>query len=172
MDIETSGLYPRQHRLLTSAVLFDHNTTPFSAINLYAKEREALLATKEWLERADRVVTWAGQSFDLPFLNYRLRRFNEDRITLQDHFDLKVWCKRNDPFGLMASSDRFFHGLEAHANAAGIPAKASPLDDGIWGRADRDGDPDAFIHIMSHNIEDVISTRSLYQHLIEDIPNV
>ena len=167
-DVETTGLKPQQHRFLTCAIARNLEPDPWLVVNLADSEREALITARDWLLGLDKVVSWGGNYFDLPFMNYRLMVNDEERLSLPDHFDLKAWAKKNDPYGLMASPDRFNHGIEAHAQYAGIDAKATPFDPELWALA-ADGEVDALIQVAEHNKEDVITLRALYDTLIEPV---
>lgn len=167
-DIETTGLEPQRHRFLTTAIARNLEPTPWLVVNLVNSEREALITARDWLESLDRVVSWAGWAFDLPFMNYRLRVWNERKVVLNDHFDLKVWAKRVDPYGLMRLNERQHHGIEAHARVAGIAAKDTPYDPEVWALAS-EGDIDALIQVATHNVEDVVTLRALYDRLIEPV---
>lgn len=168
-DIETTGLRPRQHRFLTTAIARNLERDPWLVVNREDAEAEALITARDWLEGLDQVVSWGGNYFDLPFMNYRLAVHGERRLDIRDtHFDMKAWCKRNDPLGLMALPERYYHGLEAHAKALGIPTKGTPFDEELWGLA-ADGDVDALISVANHNVEDVITTRAVYDRLVEPV---
>lgn len=168
-DIETTGLEPQRHRFLTTAIARNLEPSPWLVVNLESSEREALITARDWLQGLDRVVSWAGNSFDIPFMNYRLAVWNEPRLNIRDtHFDLKAWAKRVDPLGLFALPERWQHGLEAHAKALGIPTKDTPFDEEVWGLAS-EGDVDALIAVANHNVEDVVTLRSLYDKLYEPV---
>jgi uncharacterized protein YprB with RNaseH-like and TPR domain len=138
-------------------------------VNLEDAEAEALITARDWLEGLDQVVSWAGNAFDIPFMNYRLAVVGERRLNIKDtHFDLKAWAKREDPLGLFALPERHHHGLEAHAKALGIPTKDTPFDEEVWGLA-AEGDVDALIAVANHNVEDVITLRRLYDKLYEPV---
>lgn len=169
-DIETTGLRPQQHRLLTMAVARDWNTDPWLVVNLADDERVSLLTTRDWLESLDCVVSWAGASFDIPFINFRLQMHGERKMTLRNHFDLKAFCQRFDPLGLMQSKNGYLHGMEAHAKALDIPTKATPFDREVWNAA-AEGDIDAMVRVATHNTEDVITLRKLYERLIGPVTN-
>lgn len=81
-DIETTGLYPNHDRIILSGIL------PFActeeaeapeAVQFFsespADEEEIVRATLETLQQADVVLTYNGQTFDLPFLKKRAARF-------------------------------------------------------------------------------------------------
>jgi uncharacterized protein YprB with RNaseH-like and TPR domain len=169
MDIETTGLKPQVSRFLTCAIAHDLCPDPWLVVNLADAERAALVTAREWLRGLDRIVTWGGNYFDLPFMNYRLAVHDEERLRIADkHFDLKAWAKKSDPYGFMASADRYFHGMEAHARQVGIPTKDTPFDHDLWESAS-DGDVDALVQVANHNVEDVITLRALYDKLIEPV---
>lgn len=168
-DIETTGLYPQRHRFLTTAIARNLERDPWLVVNREDAELEALVTARDWLEELDQVVSWAGNAFDIPFINYRLAVHGERRLDIRDkHFDMKAWAKRNDPLGLFALPERHHHGLEAHAKALGIPTKDTPFDEEVWGLA-AEGDVDALISVANHNVEDVITTRAVYDRLVEPV---
>jgi uncharacterized protein YprB with RNaseH-like and TPR domain len=168
-DIETTGLKPQQHRFLTAAIARNLEPDPWLVVNLSDSEAGALITTRDWLESLDRVVSWAGNAFDIPFMNYRLVKLGERKLDIREtHFDLKAWAKRYDPLGLFALEAREHHGLEAHCKAVGIATKDTPFDEELWGRA-TEGDVDSLIAVAQHNVEDVISLRNLYDKLYEPV---
>jgi uncharacterized protein YprB with RNaseH-like and TPR domain len=168
VDIETTGLKPQHHRFLTMAIARNLEPDPWLVVNVDDREIEALYTARTWLYQLDTVVTWGGNYFDLPFLNYRLAVHNMERIALPDHFDMKAWAKRVDPFGFMRSPERYLHGMEAHAKHVGIATKDTPFDPVVWGKASS-GDVDALVEIANHNVEDVQTLRSLYDKLVEPV---
>lgn len=167
-DIETTGLKPQYHRFVSSAVARNLERDPWLVVDLIGQEREALITARDWLLSLDRVVSWGGNYFDVPFMNYRLMVHREPRLILPEHFDLKAWVKKTDPFGFMASKDRFFHGMEAHAQHVGIATKDTPFDEELWARAAK-GDLDALRAVADHNVEDVITLRNLYDKMYEPV---
>jgi uncharacterized protein YprB with RNaseH-like and TPR domain len=69
-DIETTGLKPQQHRFLTAAIARNLEPDPWLVVNLSDSEAGALITTRDWLESLDRVVSWAGNAFDIPFMKH------------------------------------------------------------------------------------------------------
>jgi len=103
----------------------------------------------------DRVITWYGKRFDIPFLRTRCvfwgLDFPVDNEILHtdayfiSKFKLKMHSNR---LGVVAP---FFH----------IAAKAHPLNPEIWFRCMR-GDKKALKFVLLHNEEDVVSLEKLW----------
>jgi uncharacterized protein YprB with RNaseH-like and TPR domain len=107
----------------------------------------------------DRVVTWYGTGFDIPFMRSRCLFWNVDfpvDKTIK-HTDLYYTSK----FKLKLHSNR----LQAVCDFLGIKSKGHPMHQRVWLKA-MAGDEYALKYILTHNKEDVVSTEKVYNKLI------
>ena len=110
----------------------------------------------------DRVITWYGKKFDIPFLRSRC-------LFWKLPFPIYKEIKHTDAYfiaryQLKLSSNK----LGVVAGFFGIPAKHHPLTFAIWLRA-FGGDQKALDYIITHNKEDVITTERVWERLCDAI---
>jgi len=78
-DIETTGLSPKFNRIILIGILYFENNnikiTQYFAKS-YDDEKEILLAFINELKNFDSYITFNGSSFDIPFINKRLKKYN------------------------------------------------------------------------------------------------
>ena len=102
LDIETSGLDPSRCRIILIALLVQTQdgltVTQFLAENQYEEDR-VLDAALDFLERESigYLVTFNGQTFDIPFINSRLSRLYSDRDLNVFNLDVyRLLCSGTD----------------------------------------------------------------------------
>lgn len=112
------------------------------------------------LREFDRVVTYYGSGFDLPFIRTRAIFHKEDFPVYGEikHTDLYMIVKKK----LNLHSKR----LGVACDFFGIAAKEHPLKPDVW-LSCLSGNKKALAFVLKHNEEDVISTEDLY-HRIKD----
>lgn len=103
----------------------------------------------------DRIVTYYGARFDIPFLRTRCVHFGLDFPMFQavHHSDLYDIIKRK--FNLHRKS------LDVACTFFGIEAKGHRLTPEVWLKC-MSGDQKALEYVLTHNIEDVESTEKLW----------
>lgn len=81
LDIETSGFSPVNDNLISVSILTVENNffiiTQFF-IEKRADEEELILETTKLFENKNFIVTYNGNSFDLPFINTKVNKYNID----------------------------------------------------------------------------------------------
>lgn len=111
------------------------------------------------MARFDRIATFYGCRFDIPFLRSRALHHNigfPEWGTLK-HTDVYGWVK----YKLRLHSNR----LQFACDFFGIPAKDHKLHGGMWTKA-LTGDKPSIDYIFVHNKEDVVSLELLYEKLL------
>jgi len=111
------------------------------------------------LKKFDKVYTYYGVRFDLPFIRSR---------AVYHGYDFPIYKE-------VAHTDLYFimrNKFKLHSNRLGtvcdffgIKAKGHPLTPKVWHRA-ATGDKKALNYILIHNREDVDSTEKLYKKII------
>jgi uncharacterized protein YprB with RNaseH-like and TPR domain len=110
-------------------------------------------------DKFDKFITHYGTRFDIPFLRSRALYYNLEFPRFQEmkHVDTYFMAK----FKLKLRSNR----LQTICDFFNIPAKTHPMKPRQWNCALK-GDQQALDYILTHNIEDVISTEEVYKKLI------
>ena len=111
------------------------------------------------LEKFDRVVTYYGSRFDIPFLR--------TRCLLQKVEGFPVYKALNHTdlyFSVRGKLCLHRKSLQVVAEALEIDAKNHPMHFGVWMKASG-GDKKALDYILTHNIEDVITTEKVYDKM-------
>jgi uncharacterized protein YprB with RNaseH-like and TPR domain len=127
-------------------------------------DKELLRQFCEDVRKFDRVIGYFSSRFDIPFLRTRCvyHKLNFPIYKEIKHTDLYMIVKNR----LNLHSKR----LQVVSNFLGIEAKGHPMNPDVWFKA-MAGDQKALDWILTHNIEDVISTEELW-HRINDYASV
>lgn len=106
----------------------------------------------------DRIVTWYGAKFDIPFIRTRC---------LYHKIPFPVFGERMHTDAYLIAK----HKLKMHSNRLGavapflgIPAKGHPLNPEVWLKA-LSGHKEALRFILTHNIEDIVSLRDTWHRI-------
>lgn len=110
------------------------------------------------VRKFDRIVTYNGCRFDIPFLRVRC-------IYWKHNFPIFREIKHTDLY-LVAKSRLRTHNKRQGTISKffGIPAKAHPINPEIWFKC-LSGNKKALDYVLVHNKEDVLSLRELYIRL-------
>lgn len=160
-DIEATGLKASFGYIFSYSILDKEGKNLISNVitqkEIYAGLFDKRLVSDlcEDLRKFDRVVTFYGTCYDIPFCRTRALLYGEDFPVHKEvlHTDLYYTIK---------------HKLKLHANRLqtaceffSIPSKGHKLTPHVWQKAQA-GDKDSLDYIVTHNKEDVVSTRLLY----------
>lgn len=94
LDIETTGLSPRNASIYLIGLGFvDRENSTIKVTQYFAEtssdEESMLQSFLEDYEPDDRIITFNGKMFDLPFLRDRIKKYNiKDKIDYENQFDL------------------------------------------------------------------------------------
>jgi len=106
-------------------------------------------------KKFDRVLTYYGTKFDVPFLRTRAIHWGLD-------FPLYSEIKHTDVYYIVRNKLRLHRNrLETACEFLDIPSKGHRLNPTVWQRA-MSGEKKALNYILQHNREDVISLELLY----------
>lgn len=103
-DIETTGLSrDRDIIYLIGILYFDNNSNCWTLRQYFANdlkdETQLLIEAVDFLSSFDTIVNYNGNSFDIPFLNYRLKLFDIDMALSKDKsLDLYAILRKNRDF--------------------------------------------------------------------------
>jgi len=163
-DIETTGLKAPWSHMLSWCVK-EHGKDIIHSDTITTREardkndkRIIKSAIKE-IAKYDRLVTWYGTRFDLPWTRSRAIWHDIEFPAYRDlyHTDLYFVARSK----LAMHSNR----LQAVCQFFGIEAKTHPMTPDLWGRAGS-GQQEALDEIFEHNKEDVISTDECFLKLV------
>lgn len=111
------------------------------------------------IKGVDKVITYYGSNFDIPFLRSRALRFGLPFPGWKDLLSVDVYY--------IARSKLRTHRkrLETVADLMGIPSKQHRLNPEVWQRAQA-GSVRALEYIQQHCDEDVVTLEEVYKRLI------
>ena len=154
LDIETTGLSCR-YAYITVIGIYSVSGKESRLLQLVGKEitPHNLLVS---LQGAERIYTYNGSRFDLPFIREAL---GVDLRTSADHHDLMYDCWRCDLYG----------GLKAVGRQLGIPRQLQGISGWdavlLWQRYHEYGDQNALATLLRYNAEDVMNLIALKEKL-------
>lgn len=154
LDIETTGLYSYHCRITVIGIYFC-NAYETGLVQLYNENltRKNLL---EVLKGSDRLFTYNGERFDLPFIRHRL---GPDLSSMHLHSDLMHRCHQHMLKG----------GLKAVLSRLGISRETEGLTGWhavlLWNKYVASGDKEAMDLLLRYNRDDVVNLRDLREQL-------
>jgi uncharacterized protein YprB with RNaseH-like and TPR domain len=118
----------------------------------------------EDMRRFDRIITYYGTGFDIPFIRTRSLLYGLDFPIYKEikHTDVFYWAKTK----LCLHRKR----LQVVCDFLGIPAKEHPMTPNQWTTA-LTGNKDSLDYIFTHNKEDVVSLEEVYKRLLSYTAN-
>lgn len=164
LDIETSGLEADFSYVISycfkelSGKIITRTITKEEILS--GKEDYELMKdfVKDFI-KFDRIVTYFGKYFDIPYLRTRAAINKIDFPTFNQ-------IKHTDLYFIVKSKFKIHRrNLASACDIYDIGAKHHPLKRKIWTKA-RIGDKKALDYITTHNIEDVVSTEKLFNKII------
>ena len=154
LDIETTGLSRRYHHITVIGIYLTRGVEE-QLVQLVGDDVTADNVLRA-LRRVDRVFTYNGSRFDLPFIEHRLGVSFDG---LFSHCDLMYDCWRRDLRG----------GLKAVERRLGITRETEGVDGleavRLWRRYAQHGDREALAALLKYNEEDVRNLRTLRERL-------
>ncbi len=156
LDIETTGLSPYIDDI-TVIGIYVVRSRGTRLVQLVGEKvtRGNLLQT---LDRVDRIYTYNGSRFDLPFIQSSL---GVDLVSSFQHHDLMYDCWRNNLFG----------GLKAVEEQLGIVRRLKDIDGyeavRLWWKYQYERDHHALGTLLEYNKEDVVNLKTLKELLLE-----
>jgi len=163
VDIESSGLNAEFGIILSYCILSDEKKL-FKRIIRPDELRRGVLdrgVCEDFcrdVRNFDRVIGYYSEKFDIPFLRTRCLLYNLD-------FPIFREIKHTDLWRIVRSKLKLHSNrLSVAAPFFSIKAKGHPLNPAIW-IACLSGNRKALDFVLTHNIEDVHSTRELFHKL-------
>ena len=154
LDIETTGLSRHYDDITVIGIYLTHDLE-HELIQLVGEEVTSANVLSV-LEKVDKVFTYNGSRFDLPFIEHRLGLNLE---SLFSHCDLMYDCWRRNLRG----------GFKAVERQLGIPRQLTGIDGynavQLWWRYKNHGDRDALSLLLKYNEEDVRNLKALREKL-------
>jgi len=134
------------------------NTVTPKEVKSHSFDKRLMGDCIEDMRRFDRLVTWYGSGFDMPFLRARAMYHGLD-------FPEREEVIHNDAY-MMGRGKLKIHSkrLQVVAEFLGIEAKGHPLNYTVW-MAAMTGDKKALDYILTHCKEDVVTTEEVWKRL-------
>ena len=175
LDIETTGLDPARCKTVLIALLVQTGDcvriTQFLAGNHYEEDR-VLDAAMDFLirENIDYIITYNGQSFDVPFINTRLDRLYSDRKLNLFNFDLYRFLQSGTDLkrrigSLSQMSVENYYGIFQDRRDT-ITGRESVA---LFDEYSISGSSTAEKIILTHNREDVLQLSRLVHLMCDDV---
>lgn len=164
LDIETSNL-SADYGFIMSYAIKDSQTNKVIGRTLTSKEmlskdrdKQLVAELNEDIRKYDRIITYYGFKFDVPFIRSRSIKWNLSFPLFKEvvHTDCYMIIKHRMKLG----SNR----LERACKFLGIAAKTHPMESDVWSDATI-GDKKALKYLWEHNVEDVDATKMLYERV-------
>jgi uncharacterized protein len=158
LDIETTGLYPGESSITVIGIyIVDEEIGGEKVVQLVGKDccESNLL---EALEGVERIFTYNGSRFDLPFIESAIAVSLEKLFA---HHDLMFDCWRCRLYGgfkvveVKLGIDRELKGVNGYEAVI------------LWQRWVENGDKDSLDRLLAYNREDVVNLKTLKEKLIE-----
>jgi uncharacterized protein YprB with RNaseH-like and TPR domain len=164
LDIESSGLKANFAKILSYCIKDYHGKILGRALTpkeCLGSDKDKILIEElvEDMKKFDRIVTFYGAGFDIPFIRTRAVHHGIDFPSFGElhHTDLYFVIKHK--FKLHSSR------LQSACDFFNIPSKGHKMDWKVWEEA-MCGEKKALDFILTHNKEDVISTELLFDKVI------
>lgn len=154
LDIETTGL-SSYYNEITVIGIYRENRGDERLIQLVGEDatKDNLL---EVLDGVDKIFTYNGNRFDIPFIHNCLE---VDLAAMYLHHDLMYDCWKNNLYG----------GFKAVEQQLGISRQLKDVDGfeavRLWWRYRDYGDHDALAMLLAYNREDVVNLKVLREIL-------
>lgn len=165
LDIETNGLNANFHIMLSYAIK-EGGSKKIYGRTITQKEKMSKTIDKKIIQECvrdmlkfDRIITYYGTRFDIPFLRTRALRWNITEFPL---------------YGLVKHTDAYYiakYKLKLHSYRLGavtriLDIKGKDFVDGdYWISGALQGDPKAMKYIWEHNKKDVVILEKAYKKL-------
>lgn len=153
LDIETTGL---SHYSAELTVIGIHIENGCDEVIQMVGDDISSAALVETLRNVDRIYTYNGSRFDLPFIRQKL---DVDLTDCCFHTDLMYSCWRRDLKG----------GLKAVERQLGIARKLTDVDGWVavqlWHEYKRNGCVNSLNRLLEYNKEDVLNLKELREIL-------
>jgi len=180
MDIETTGLNAGTAEIFLIGIGFIKDSRFFTEILLARDKSEEAAVLKYFLDLLPKFrfyVSYKGKQFDIPFIRTRTvywqqiaRRDGDEEMVEKLHFPEYLELYVEDLYDIVKAKFRLHNNrLGTFCQFMNIPAKYHPLNPEKWNKA-LAGYKDALAYILTHNIEDVISTEEAWK-LIKNFKN-
>ena len=164
LDIETTGLKADYGYILSYCIKTDNGKMYKQVISQddifsgrYDKRILKLLIKD--LRNFDRVITYYGTNFDIPFIRSRC-------LFWKLPFLVYLELKHTDVYFIAKSKLRIHSNrLGVVCEFLGIPAKNHPMTTAVWLKCSH-GNKKALQYVLTHNEEDAISLQKVWHRLL------
>ena len=154
LDIETTGLSPLYSEITVIGVYLVNGSSD-TTVQLVGNQ-VTINNLLECLSGVDKIYTYNGSRFDLPFIN---RSLGIDLETVAAHRDLMYDCWRCNLYGGLKSVEQ---QLSISRQLQGITGYDAVI---LWRKYQKQGDQKALELLLHYNKEDVINLKVLRERL-------
>ena len=172
LDIETTGFSREKSFIYLTGILLPHNghlSVNQIFIDNPNEEDELLKEVMKITERYKYIITYNGDNFDLPFLNYKYKKYNIDyKISYDKSIDLyRIIKKENDFLGL---KDLKLKSVEKYLNIFREDKISGKECTNMYYKYMNQRNEDLKRKILLHNYEDIKNLPKLLSifNIIED----
>ena len=165
LDIETTNLAADFGYILCYSMKdldgdIIHRSITTREIKTYKFDEPLMRQFLKDIKGVDKVITYYGSGFDLPYLRSRALRFNLPFPGWRELVSVDVY------YIARAKLRTHRKRLEVVADLMGIPSKGHRLNPEVWQRAQA-GSKQALDYIQTHCDEDVVTLEAVYERLID-----
>jgi hypothetical protein len=155
LDIETTGLSPHYNEITVIGIFItDKNAERF--IQFVGNDINGDAIT-EALQGVNRLYTYNGRRFDLPFINVR---YGLNLENLYEHYDLMNRCWERNLYGGLKNVERCLGIERRHKEVNGLEAIR------LWWQYVNNYDEAALKLLLDYNKEDVTNLKVLKEKLL------
>lgn len=163
LDIETTNLNASYGRIMSYCIK-EHdgdvikNVVTQDEVLSKEKDKRIVIEMCEDIKKFDRIITYFGTKFDVPFMRARSIKWGAD-------FPLYKAVKHTDVYYIVKHKLKLArNSLRVACEFFNIEAKEHRLDPEVWDNAIT-GDEKALDWVLLHNVEDVVCLETLYKKL-------
>jgi uncharacterized protein YprB with RNaseH-like and TPR domain len=171
LDIETCGLSPTTYLFLIGLMFWEQGRFVCDLVfaRNYAEERAVLQYVRKTMSRFDTVVSYNGNSFDLPFIETRMSANRVEPLAPFASVDLLYTARRVFrgilPNNRLGTVERHIRGIKRTGD---IPGRYIP---DAYHDYVRSGDARAMKNVLYHNRMDLFTMAILINRLASNEPS-
>lgn len=154
LDIETTGLCQRRSQLTVVGIAVEQG--PSLKLTQLIDDQISEQTLADALQGVERLYTYNGSRFDLPFIRSKL---NFDLCSICPHTDLMYHCWRQNLKGGLKNVERLIGIKRQLPDVDGYQAVQ------LWWQFVNNADTSALETLLAYNREDVINLQLLRRHL-------
>lgn len=166
LDIESTGLQANWGFMVSWCIkeygkpIIHEGLVTRKEIQSNQQDKRIIQSCVEEMKKYDRLVTWYGSGFDLPYIRTRAIFHGIDFPRYRDIYHTDLYYIARNKLKLHR-----YH-LKTVCEFFDIPSKMHPMTPKLWAKIPM-GDKETLLTILEHNREDVNSTDAVFDALLE-----